>query len=468
MTDDDLTRGTTRRPPTGVRWGTATAAYQVEGAAATDGRTPSIWDDFCREPGAVLHGDTGDVACDLYHRWDQALSDLRWLGVSLYRFSVSWSRVVPRDGEVNRAGLAYYRRVARSLREAGITPVVTLYHWDLPSWLQARGGWLSPEVVDRFGFFVRAVVDGLDGLVSDWITMNEPYCVAFHGYLSGAHAPGQRDPLAALRVTGQVLAAHARAVEVLRAAGPAHRVGIAVNLSDVHAATDSAADARAADLIDLVENRLFLSPLLRGAFPENGSEAFGARVWAGSTEQADLTGVDAPLDFFGVNYYEQHVVSAVDAGDEMIPGARKLAAEPPTSANGVAVRPDGFATVLRRLHRDWTSTPLWVCENGIGLHDYVGPDGECRDPERVAYFEAHLAALARVVDEGVPVEAYLAWTLQDSFEWNYGYQLRYGLFHTDFPTGRTLPKPSAHHYRRLIASTSTGRHHNHVEPQYER
>lgn len=464
MTDDDLTGDTTRRLPTGMRWGTATSAYQVEGAAGTDGRTPSIWDDFCREPGAVLHGDTGDVACDLYHRWDQALSDLRWLGVSLYRFSISWSRVVPRDGEVNRAGLAYYRRVAQSLREAGITPVVTLYHWDLPRWLQARGGWLSPEVVDQFEFFVRSVVAGMDGLVDHWITVNEPYCVAFHGHLSGAHAPGLRDRGAALRVTGQVLAAHTRAVEVLRAAGPAHRVGIAVNLVDVHAATGSAADARAADLIDLVENRLFLSPLLRGVFPEDGPEAFGASLWADAIGPVDLTGVDAPLDFFGVNYYEQHVVTAVAAADELVPGARKLPAEPPTSANGVAVRPEGFAAVLRRLHRDWTSTPLWVCENGIGLHDYVGPDGMCRDPERVAYFDAHLAALAQVVDEGVPVEAYLAWTLQDSFEWNHGYQLRYGLFYTDFPTGRTFPKPSAHRYRRLIASTTAGRPHRQVGP----
>lgn len=448
MTDADAIA----RALAGVRWGTATAAYQVEGAPAEGGRTPSIWDDFSRRPGAVLHGDTGDVACDLYHRWDPALAALRWLGVSVYRFSVSWSRLVPRAGEVNAEGVAYYRRVARSLLDAGIAPVVTLYHWDLPSWLDARGGWLARDVVDEFEFFVRAVVDGLGDLVSHWITVNEPYCVAVHGYLSGFHAPGRRDPEEALRAATKVLGAHGRAVAVLREAVPAHRVGVAVNLVDVHAVSEAPADRRAADRIDLAENRLFLEPLCRGRLPEDGAEIFGAGIWRRATAGADLTGVDAPIDFFGVNYYEQHVVTARDAEHEMVPGARKLPAAPPTSANGVAVRPEGFAAVLRRVHREWTAAPIWVCEVGIGLHDYVGPDGECRDPERVEFFDAYLTALGGVAAEGVPIETFIAWTLQDNFEWNQGYQLRYGLFYTDFPTGRTRPKTSAHRYRELIAS----------------
>lgn len=441
-----------RRALSSVRWGTATAAYQVEGAAAQGGRTPSIWDDFCRRPGAVLHGDDGDVACDLYRKWDSALENLQWLGVETYRFSVSWSRVVPRPGEVNAEGLSYYRTVARSLVDAGITPIVTLYHWDLPSWLEERGGWLAPDVIDHFDFLVRAVVGGLGEHVSEWITVNEPYCVAFHGYLSGLHAPGRKDPQDALRVAGRVLEAHARAVQVLREVAPTHRVGIAVNLVDVQPASDAAHDREAADRIDLAENRLFLEPLCRGQLPQDGEKLFGEDIWQSATADIDLTGVDAHLDFFGVNYYEQHLVTARDSADEMIPGARKLPAAPPTSANGVAVRPEGFAAVLRRVHNEWTTAPIWICEVGIGLHDYVGPDGECRDPERVEFFDTYLAALGGVVAEGVPVETCIAWTLQDNFEWNQGYRLRYGLFYTDFPTGRTQPKSSAHHYRELIAS----------------
>lgn len=453
MTDSVLLTTDARRALAGVRWGTATAAYQVEGAANQGGRSPSIWDDFCRKPGAVLHGDNGDIACDLYNRWDEALERLRWLGVSLYRFSVSWSRVVPREGEVNPEAMQYYRRVAQSLRAAGIVPVVTLYHWDLPSWLERRGGWLAEDVVPQFEFLVRAVVDGLGDWVADWITINEPYCVAFHGYLSGLHAPGRQDPSEALRVTGAVLRAHARAAAVIRRLAPEHRVGIAVNLVDVQAASDTPRDRRAADQIDLAENRLFLEPLCRGRLPEDGVSLFGAGVWRETMTRLDLTGVDAPLDFFGVNYYSQHVVTAIEADDEIIPGARKLPAASPTSANGVAVRPEGFGAVLRRLHAFWTPVPIWVTEVGIGLHDYVGPDGACHDPERVAFFDGYVAALAEVVAEGVPVEAFIAWTLQDNFEWSQGYQLRYGLFYTDFPSRRAFPKDSAHRYRELIAST---------------
>ncbi len=443
--------------PDGFTWGAATAAYQIEGAVAEDGRTPSIWDTFTHTPGHTHRGDTGDIACDAYHRLETDLDLIASLGLQAYRWSVSWNRIMPAaGGPPNPAGLDFYDRLTDGLLERGIQPVVTLYHWDLPQWIQDDGGWANRDVVGHFSDFAEAVLDRIGDRVPRWVTINEPYCIAFHGHLSGKHAPGVTDEATAVRAAHHVLLAHGGALERIRRIAPQAKAGIALNLSDVHPASDASPDIDAATRVDLVENRVFLAPLLRNRYP-NDAEQF----WANATDftfvnDGDLDAISRPMDFLGVNFYEQHHVAADAAAEpsppDIVRGTRKLPPEPPVSAVGVGVRPDGLYNVLIRLHRDWTDLPMWITENGIALHDYVSPDGRCHDPERIEYLTHHLRAAARAIHDGVPLEAYLAWSLMANVEWSEGYRVRYGLTYVDFATQTRLPKTSAHWFRRVIAS----------------
>jgi beta-glucosidase len=445
--------------PDGFLWGAATAAYQIEGAAAEDGRGPSIWDSFARTPGKVHHGDTGDVACDHYHRLDADLDLAAWLGLRVYRCSVSWSRVKPEPGgATNPAGLDFYDRVVDGLLARGIQPLVTLYHWDLPQWLQDKGGWAARDTAEHFGDFAEAVLGRVGDRVPRWITVNEPYCASFIGHLEGRHAPGHTDEATALAAAHHLMLAHARALERIRAAAPKAKAGIALNLSDVHPASGAPADRAAAAHVDLVENRLFLAPLLRGEYPADAYQ-----FWAGVSDfgfvlAGDLAAIGAPMDFLGVNFYEQHrVVADPDhrpSAGNIVRGARKLSPEPPVSAGNVAIRPDALYALLTRVGREWTDLPIWLTENGMALHDYTGPDGRCHDPERIDYLAGHFRAAARAIADGVPLEAYLVWSLMDNFEWAAGYSLRFGLFHVDYPTQTRTPKSSAHWFRRVVAANS--------------
>ncbi len=442
-----------------VRWGTATAAYQVEGATTSGGRTPSIWDTFGARPGAITRGDTGDVAGGVYDDPSAMLAAVEWLGVDTYRFSIAWSRVIKGpDGTVNREGIAYYRRVVQELRSRGVVPVVTLYHWDLPQWLQDRGGWADLSTAAAFVHFATTVVRELGDLVIDWITVNEPFCAAFHGHLSGIHAPGTHDEATALRAAFVQLHAHGQAARALREIAPSARIGLAMNLSDLEPATDSAADVAATQRTDLVENRLFLHTVLRGIVPEDAADYFGPDVLAAALAGIDVASIAEPLDFVGINYYEHNVVRAAEPGSDLVVrGIEKLPVPEPRSANGVAVHPDGFTRVLLRVADLAPDLPIWVTENGIGLWDYLGPDGRCNDVERVELIDRYLDALGAAVVRGARVEAYFHWALMDTFEWNHGYQLRYGLFYVDFPTGRLVPKVSAEHYRAWIAANRAAR-----------
>ena len=435
-----------------VRWGSATAAYQIEGSVDSDGRCPSIWDTFARTPGAIVRGDTGDVAADIYRNPQALLDAVDWLDLETYRLSISWCRVISgADGSTNPAGVDYYRRLLESLIAGGVRPVVTLYHWDLPQWLQDRGGWTQLSTAEAFDHFVRSAVREFGDLVEDWVTTNEPFCAAFHGHLSGLHAPGIRDEATALRVAYVQLHAHGLALRSLRATAPSARVGLAMNLSDLEPASASAADVAAARRADLVENRLFLDAILRGQVPSDAADYFGADVLSAALDGIDLDAVAEPLDFLGVNYYEHNVVRAAAVGNDLVVrGIEKLPVGEPRSGNGVAVRPDGFTRVLLRVAGLAPDLPIWVTENGIGLWDYLDPDGHCRDVERVAFLDGYTAALADAIDQGARVEAYYHWSLMDTFEWSYGYQLRYGLFYVDFPTGRLIPKAGAERYRELI------------------
>jgi len=442
-----------------VRWGSATAAYQIEGSVHTDGRRSSIWDTFAHRPGAIVRGDTGEVAADIYRNPQALLDAVSWLGLETYRLSISWCRIITGpDGETNPAGVQYYRRLLQSLLARGIRPVVTLYHWDLPQWLQDAGGWTQLATAEAFDHFAATAVREFGDLVEDWITVNEPFCAAFHGHLSGLHAPGIRDEPTAVRAVYVLLHAHGLALRTLRAAAPSARVGLAINLSDLEPASTSAADDAATRRADLVENRLFLDAILSGQVPADAAGYFGADVLSAALAGIDLRAAAAPVDFLGVNYYEHNVVRASEPGNDLVVrGIEKLPVGEPRSGNGVAVRPDGFTRVLLRVAALAPELPIWVTENGIGLWDYLGPDGTCNDVERVSFLDAYLTALEEAITLGARVEAYYHWSLMDTFEWSYGYQLRYGLFYVDFPTGRLIPKAGAERYRHLIGSAKARR-----------
>jgi beta-glucosidase len=441
----------------GIRWGSAVAAYQVEGAVARGGRVPSIWDEFTARPGKTARGDTGAVACGVYDDPNKMLDAIEWLGLDTFRLSIAWTRVVSGpEGQVNEEGIAYYRGVLERLLAMGVRPVVTLYHWDLPQWLEDRGGWTALETAGQFARYVALAVEALGDLVEDWITINEPFCAAFHGHLSGLHAPGIRDEATALRAALVQMHAHGRAVHVIRDLAPASRVGIAMNLSDLIPATQGADDLAALARTDLVENRLFLHTILLGALPDDASAYFGEAVLAAALDGISVTDIAQPLDFIGVNYYEHNVISAHEPGtDPIVRGISKAPVLEPRSANGVAVAPEGFERVLLRVSKLAPELPIWVTENGIGLWDYRGPDGVCRDVERVAFLDGYVSALVSAMEHGARVEAYYFWALMDNFEWAHGYQLRYGLFYTDYPTGTLSPKASATRYREMIAETRT-------------
>jgi beta-glucosidase len=406
----------------------------------------------------VFHGETAEIACDHYHRLDCDLDLMAQLGLKAYRFSVAWPRVQPDGRNTNPIGLDFYDRLVDGLLARGITPVATLYHWDLPQALQDEGGWTNRATADRFGDYASIVVRRLGDRVGRWITLNEPWVSAFVGHLEGRHAPGIKDEASALRAAHHLLLAHARGLERIRAAAPAAKAGITLNLSDVLPATGADPDVAAALWVDLFENRIFLAPLFRGDYPEDAREA-----WAGVTDfdfvrNEDRKAISQPMDFLGVNFYEQHRVIAdprhVGGPSNIVRGARKLPTAPPTTAGNVAIRPDALYSVLTRVNREWTKLPLWITENGIALHDYVGPDGRCHDPERIDYFAAHFRAAARAIAGGVPLEGYFVWSLMDNFEWAEGYRLRFGMIHVDYPTQSRLLKSSAHWYARVVAANA--------------
>jgi beta-glucosidase len=445
--------------PKGFVWGASTSAYQIEGAVREDGRGPSIWDTFAKVPGAVYHGDTADVACDHYHRLDADLDLIAHLGLQAYRFSIAWPRVQPAGDAINEAGLDFYDRLVDGLLARGIAPIATLYHWDLPQALQDRGGWTNRSVADCFTEYASAAVRRLGDRVDRWVTINEPWVAAFVGHLEGRHAPGTKDEATAVKVAHHLLLAHARGMEVIRALTPRAKAGITLNLSDVLPASDADADAVAAEHVDLFENRLFLAPLFRGSYPDDAHEFWSGVTDFGFVRDGDLAAIGRSMDFLGVNFYEQHRVVAdpqhVSGPENLVRGSRKLPPEPPITAGDVAIRPDALRSVLTRLHRDWTGQlPLWITENGIALHDYVGPDGRCHDPERVDYYDGHFRAAARAIDEGVPLAGYIVWSLMDNFEWAAGYGLRFGLVHVDYATQSRLPKSSAEWFGQVIASNA--------------
>ena len=434
--------------PEGFLWGAATAAYQIEGAISEDGRAPSIWDAFCRSPGTIEGGDSGDVACDHYHRCREDIALMQELGLQTYRLSLAWPRIVPEgDGEINPEGLAFYRRLLEWLHEAGISPMVTLYHWDLPLKLQEQGGWGSRDTVDAFVRYARTCYEELGDLVPRWATINEPWCVAMKGNLIGDHAPGVKDLSTALTVAHNVLLAHARAVAAFRDTGLAGDIGIVLNLTPATPASGRKQDVAAARRFDGFFNRWFLDPLLTGAYPTDMVEWYRRQDALPLVSTCEVETLAEPIDYLGVNYYYRQVIRAARDGPLQL---TEIPQEGEHTTMGWGVTPEGIHDILVRLARDYHPIPIYITENGAAFPDQIGTDGRIRDPRRQAFLRDHLSQVHRAIEDGVDVRGYYAWSLMDNFEWERGYSQRFGIVYVDYPTQRRIPKDSARWYARVI------------------
>ncbi len=434
--------------PTDFVWGAATSAYQIEGAAAEDGRGASIWDTFCASAGKVRDGDSGAVACDFYHRYPQDIELMRELGLRAFRFSIAWPRVLPEGrGRVNVAGLDFYDRLVDDLLAAGIHPFVTLYHWDLPQALEDAGGWPVRATADAFVEYVETVAARLGDRVHHWATHNEPYCASWLGYVVGVHAPGRTDVRDGAAAVHHVLLSHGLAVEVLRRRSPGAQVGIVLDSWPVHPASADEADVAAAREADGFRTRLFFDPILRGRYPEDVLERLGDA--APPVRDGDLELISAPLDFVGVNNYSRMVVRASADGG---PSIEVPAVDTPKTAMGWEIYPDGLYELLTRLHREYGVQSLYVTENGAAFDDALDAEGRVDDRDRIAYLEQYLGSVARAVAEGVPVRGYFVWSLLDNFEWAEGYGRRFGIVYVDYASLRRIPKSSFQWYRDVISS----------------
>lgn len=436
--------------PDGFLWGASTSAYQIEGATHEDGRGPSIWDVFSHTPGKTTHGDTGDIACDHYHRLDEDLDLLAQLGMRVYRFSVAWPRIQPDGrGVANQRGLDFYRRLVDGLLARNITPMLTLYHWDLPQALQESGGWANRETAERFGEYADIVYRALGDRVPFWTTLNEPWCSAFVGHLEGRHAPGIQDEATALAATHHLLLAHGLGVQVLRAAGAHDGVGITLNLAWNVPASEDTRDVAAAWRVDGNQNRLFLDPLFRGSYPRDMLEHYRPVSDFGFVREGDMEIIASPIDFLGVNYYERHVVRADAESVEL--GAVTLPPEGPLTAGRIGIDPDGLRELLVRVSREYTSIPLYVTESGAAFDDYLNPEGVVTDDERIAYLDQHFRAAHQAIQRGANLRGYIVWSLMDNFEWADGYNKRFGLVYVEYGSQRRVPKQSAYWFRDVIA-----------------
>jgi beta-glucosidase len=437
--------------PEGFLFGSATSAYQIEGAAATDGKEDSIWDVFCRVPGAIANGEDAMEACDHYHRYAEDAKLLADLGMNTYRFSVSWPRVLDSSGAVITKGMDFYSRLVDELLANGVAPWLTLYHWDLPAALP--GGWKNRDTAKRFVDYAVAVHERLSDRVHTWTTLNEPWCSSFLSYAAGVHAPGETDPAGSIAAAHHLLLAHGWTVQALRQADPTASLGITLNFTPAIAATEGAADADVTRRVDGTANRFFADPIFTGAYP---ADVLGdlAAVWpSGLVQDDDLAAIKAPIDVLGVNYYTTNVFRAAGQG-EVTPGTTPHIAAPdavqvlrdlPLTEMGWEVHPAGLRDLLTWLHTTYTGpagTALVITENGAAFDDHADDDGFVDDQDRVDYLRTHLGAVHEAIGAGADVRGYLAWSLMDNFEWSYGYDKRFGVVRVD-ENLRRIPKASA-------------------------
>jgi len=431
-------------------WGAATSAYQVEGSPLADGAGPSIWQRFCHTPNLVLDGDNGDVACDHYRRYRDDVKLMRDLGLRAYRFSISWSRVMPSGrGPVNQRGLDFYERLVDALLENGIEPMATLFHWDLPAALDDLGGWLNPDIAQWFADYASVVFAKLDDRIKLWATLNEPWVVTDGGYLHGALAPGHRNLFEAPIATHHLLRAHGAAVAAYRAHGR-HEIGIVVNIEPKYAASGAPADREATERADAYMNRQYLDAVLLGRYPERLAEIFGEAWPAWGAE--DLDSISRPIDFVGINYYTRSV-TRYDSAKWPVHAAPVRQKQATYTETGWEVFPQGLVDTLVAIKDRYDNPRVYVTENGAAFFDPpVATNGRVVDPLRVDYLQGHILAVHEALAKGVNVHGYFAWSLLDNFEWSLGYSKRFGIVHVNFETQQRTLKDSARHYARIIAT----------------
>ena len=427
--------------PPGFKWGVATSAFQIEGAALEDGKGHSIWDTFCQQPGVIADGSDGQVACDHYHRLEEDLNLIAELGVDLYRFSSAWTRVQPLGhGSWNEKGLSFYDRLIDGLLQRGIQPYLTLNHWDLPQALQEKGGWESRETVFRFVEYAQGMARRFGDRIASITTHNEPWVISILGHETGVFAPGIKSLTSALQVSHHLLLSHGLAMQAMRAEGIHKPMGIVLNLSPVHAATNNQADKDKARFDDGKLVRWYMDPLFKGSYPQDMLEAFGQA--APLIHPEDMAQIATPVDFLGINYYTRAMASS-DGSWQKDLGGRRL------TDMGWEIYPEGLSELLLRLHHEYPLPPTYISENGAAFSDAC-VDGKIKDTDRIDYLASHITAVHDAIQQGVPMAGYMVWSLLDNFEWASGYEKRFGIVHVDYSTQKRTPKASALWYRDFL------------------
>lgn len=429
-------------------WGAATASYQIEGAWEEDGKGENIWDRFSHTPGKIENGDTGDIACDHYHRWREDIQLMKEIGIQAYRFSISWGRIFPEgSGEITPAGIDFYSRLVDELLNNGIEPYITLYHWDLPQVLQDEGGWPNRATAEAFVEYADLVSKKLGDRVKNWMTFNEPFVSAWVGYMEGRHAPGHRDVDEMLATAHHLLLAHGLSVPVIRNNVPNAQVGIVLNLSGMMPASRSAADRAASWIQDGVINRWYLDPLEGRGYPQDMVKHYGRPMEF--VQDGDLPIIAVPIDYLGINYYTRGIVRSKEVS-ESENDPQTLFPNPDPTDMGWEVYPQGLFDILARVHFDYNFPRLYITENGAAYPDQLDENGQVADPLRIAYYREHVKAVSKAIEMGIPVKGYFTWSLLDNFEWAHGYKMRFGLIYVDYGTQQRVLKQSAKYYREVI------------------
>lgn len=448
-----------KRFPDHFLWGTATAAYQIEGACMQEGCGESIWDRYCKTPGKVSDGSNGNDGCDHYHHYEEDITLMKSLNIQAYRMSVSWPRIFPDGyGRVNEAGVKFYKDVIRCLKDHGILPVVTLYHWDLPQKLQDIGGWTNPQVVDYFVDYAKFVFDMLGNDVAMWITFNEPYCTSFVGNWVGRHAPGYRDYETAVLVSHHLLLAHGRTVKAYRETGLTGKIGITLNM-DCHypedgegigRTADGMAVEQAAEIMHQAKNAWFADPIFKGRYPEQIVAIYQKQGVMPDIPAAEIEEIHQPVDFLGLNNYYSVKVRPDTSAYPL--GVTERCFGTDFTEMGWGINPEGIHDILVRLHHDYGDIPIYITENGAAFRDMVNRYGEVEDDNRIDYLYRYLTAVSQAADDGVPVKGYFLWSFMDNFEWAHGYSKRFGMVYVDYETKKRIVKKSGYWYRDLITA----------------
>lgn len=437
--------------PATFMWGTSTSSYQIEGGVAEEGRTPSIWDTFSQAPGKVIDGDSGDIACDHFHRFKEDVQLMKKLGFLHYRFSVAWPRIIPAPGVVNEQGLLFYERLLDEIEAAGLIPMLTLYHWDLPQWIEDEGGWTQREIVQHFMMYASVIMDRFGQRISWWNTINEPYCASILGYGTGEHAPGHQNWKEAFTAAHHILLCHGIAIKLHEEKGLTGNIGITLNMEHVDAASERPEDIAAAVRRDGFINRWFAEPLFNGKYPEDMVEWYGANLnGLDFVQSGDMELIQQPGDFVGINYYTRSVIRATT--DASLLQVEQVRIEEPVTDMGWEIHPESFYKLLTRIEQDFTKgLPILITENGAAMKDEL-MNGKIEDAGRQRYIEDHLKACHRFIGEGGQLKGYFVWSFLDNFEWAWGYSKRFGIVHVNYETQERTPKQSALWFKRVMAN----------------